>query len=166
MFASKRRSWLKVPPSAFKWVWELWNAGTQEERTLFSASVGWWYLVSAYRFSVWFLLFLFQEKARRGVMSSHAALKPVSQFTASLRKSYGHPRFVGDRWQIICRNGRRGGTLLLCLEEDVQPGNRTVHLLLCGTSSRAGWEIKWRWCGKLRSATWECLWPWFIVIVS
>lgn len=163
MFASKGRSWLKVPPSAFKWAW---NTSAQEEQTLFSAPVGWWCLVSAYWFSVWFLLFLFQEKARRGVMSSRAAFKPVSQFTASLLKSYGHSRFVGNRWQIICRNSRRGDTVLSCLEDDIQPDNRTVHPSLCGVSSRAGWEIKWRWRGKLIPVTWECLWPWLIVIVS
>lgn len=155
-----------MPPSAFKRVREHWNVDTQEEKTVFSASVGWWCLVSTYWFSVWFLLFLIQEKTRRGAMSSHAAFKQVSQFTASLLKFYGHKRFVDNRWQIICRKGGRRDTLLSCLKENVQPVDRTVHLSLCGASSTAGWEIKWRQCGKLRPAAWECLWPCFFVIVS
>lgn len=147
------RFWLKVPPSAFEWVWEHWNVDTQEEEIVFSAYVGRWCLVSAYWFSVWFLLFLFQEKTRRRAMSSYAAFKPVSQFIASLLRSYGHQRFVGNRWQIIFRNGRIGGILLSGLEENVQPVDRTVHLSFCVASSMAQWKNKQRRCGKLRPGT-------------
>lgn len=128
-FASKASSWMKMCSSAFKWVWEHWKVDTQEEET-YSLPV-----VSGYWFSVGFLLFLVQEETRWGAMGSNAAL---NQGHRSLLKSYGYPRLVGSRWQIICRNGRRGSVLLSHLEGNTAPVDSTVHVSLCSASSMAG----------------------------
>lgn len=68
-------------------------------------------------------------------MGSNAAL---NQDLRSLLRSYEHPRLVGNRWQIICRKGRRGSILLSHLEVNTAPVDRTVHVSLCSASSMAG----------------------------